>query len=242
MRAAVVAGSPTAGGKIADGRGRAVAAAGDGHTDRACGRCGAQGRSRSVRGHPARIRGCSRAAPPIEPATTMPPCTTWGKYVRRPAGPTTRPPPSVGPAWTRILPLSSWVVTGRTRIPRLSGRSCTVWARGGANRSVAIAHRTHTTPAAFFGWSIRVSVTPNPMPSGVTVTVTAHTKVGATCTAVVQYFPNGYHPFSFHGVPEVATSGWIPGPGICSPGATAGKPPSCAPRVAPATPAARPSS
>ena len=72
--------------------------------------------------------------------------------------------------------------------------------------AIAPAHRTHAAPATLFGWSVKVSVTPNPMPYGATATVTAHTKGGATCTAAVVY-NNGRTPTSFHGIAEAASSG-----------------------------------
>ena len=68
------------------------------------------------------------------------------------------------------------------------------------------APRTHAAPAALFGWSVKVSVTPNPMVYGAMATVTAHTKGGATCTAAVVY-SNGRTPTSFHGIAEAASSG-----------------------------------
>ena len=68
------------------------------------------------------------------------------------------------------------------------------------------APRTQAAPAALFGWSVKVSITPNPMVYGAMATVTAHTKGGATCTAAVVY-SNGRTPTSFHGIAEAASSG-----------------------------------
>jgi hypothetical protein len=67
-------------------------------------------------------------------------------------------------------------------------------------------HQAHAAPTALFGWSVKVTVTPDPMHYNMMATVTAHTKSGASCTAAVVY-DNGRIPTSFHGVAEVATTG-----------------------------------
>jgi len=67
-------------------------------------------------------------------------------------------------------------------------------------------HPGQAAPPALFGWSVKVSVTPDPMPYNAQAAVNARTKVEATCTARVVY-NNGRTPVSFHGDAEVASSG-----------------------------------
>ena len=62
---------------------------------------------------------------------------------------------------------------------------------------------TQTTPSSQVGaFSVRASVSPNPMPYNATATLTATTSPGANCTARVVY-STGSVPSSFHGSSQV---------------------------------------